>query len=113
MVLAKSIAICSRDSRDLAPPTCSYHEQSTTSNVLRRIVRQSNSLGVLRRQSKSHEVNRIPIHSGRRPWDAWEEKSLKKQCREFASQGCVKFTGYSRRPEILAAIEKLKSKTHS
>ena len=71
----------------------------------------------LRMLSVARLLNRLvpetSIQDVCRSWNVADEKSLKMQRREFSLQQSGGSCGYSRGPEILKALEKLKSKSHS
>jgi len=52
------------------------------------------------------------LEGGRHPWDAWEQKSVKKKMWEIMCQRSASSGGYNRGPEIFKALEKLKSRSH-
>jgi hypothetical protein len=91
--------------------SCMYDAKATTSMGGLPPAPKCKLMGVAKRQCHTH-VGEPWLGGGRRPRDAWEERSLKKQVREIVCQRSRSNSGYSRGPEILEALEKLKSKSH-
>ena len=88
---------------------CIIQEPPMTSNALTLLPRLK-LLHAATRQCKTHgELKQL--HSNRHLWDAWERKSLKRQMREAISQRSSISSGYSHGPEILKALETLKSRS--
>lgn len=88
--------------KQIPPSSSNFEEGRTVSKVL---------VPPLPR-CKTHD-GLAQLHSIRRPWDAWERRSLKKQVRDAVCRTTSNSSGYSRGPEFLKALEKLKSRSHS
>ncbi len=111
-VLAKGIVINPNGLWKTQPLNSNDDAPATTSLVVQPPLPRRHSLGVARHQCKTHEGQARP-HLSRRPWDAWERRSLKKQVRDIVGQNSTCSSRYSQGSEILKAIQKLKSRSHS
>ena len=69
------------------------------------------SLVMLARRESKTDGEETRNHSSPRPWDAWERRSLRKQIKEGVCQRSSRSNGYSQGPEILKALESLKSRS--
>ena len=109
--LAKSPDIGGASIQELPCTNISLSERLRTSKDVPPPRPQKHLLAVAHRKCKTHD--RQPrLHSNRRPWDAWEQKSLKK-LREIVGERSTCSSGYSRGPELLKAMEMLKNRSHS
>ena len=86
-------------------------ERLQTKPVIKRPCR-CKSCGIPQRLCKTHGEC-MPRNSDDRAWDAWERRALRKERRELAIDRGSTYTRYSRGPEILKAVEKLRSRSHS
>ena len=90
-----------------------FERLPSTCIVLQPPLPQCDSIVFVPKQgSKTHE-GEFCAHSIRRPWDAWEQRSLEKQVQESACQRSSGSSGYSQGPELLKAMENFKSRSHS
>ena len=94
-----------------ALPICSAEERPQKCMVIKRPPR-CNSLGTPQRLCKTHG-EWMPTNSDERAWDAWERIALRKERQQLASERGSTYTRYSRGPDILKALEKLRSRPHS
>jgi hypothetical protein len=92
-------------------PDCPIHELLTASKVLTPLSQLNSPTGTTRQCMTPGELKQL--HSNRRPWDAWEKRSLKRQVRENMCQRSSKSNGNSRGPEIMKALETLRTRSYS
>ena len=64
-----------------------------------------------KRTCRSIDRKNLRFLSGTQPYDEYERRSLRQQAREISQMRTAPYTGYTRGPEILRAIQKLKSET--
>jgi len=90
--------------------SCIFEARATTSEGILPPAPKWRRLDYVKRQCQTH--TREPrLEGGHRPWDAWEEKSLKKQRRKSMCQSSASSGGYSRGPELFRTLEKLKNRS--
>ena len=104
---------CPSASHGMLLSTSSDRRHASTSKGSRPHIPRFRSPLLVRRKCNTHGDPKAQLQDGHRPCYSWEERSLKKQRREDASQTSVATTRYSRGPEILQAMEKLKSRSYS
>lgn len=107
----KSIATDCNGLPEVTPTNLDYKNNRKKSAILPAL-HQHGSLGVVGRQCKTYDGQQR-LYPSRRPWDAWEKRSLKKQERDTICQQSSSSNGYTRGPEILNALEKLLSRSYS
>jgi len=111
-ILAKDIAITPNCLHKSLPSSSREDLQPSARKNLQPPLLPRHSLKESMVQCKTYSKELRPL-PGRRPWDVWDKRSLRKQRRENAAMRCSKDTGYSRGPKIFKELEKLKSRSHS
>lgn len=110
--LAKSPVMGAVGIEELPDTNVSLSEGIRTSKGVLPPRPHKHSLAVAHRKCKTH-VGQPRSLLDRRPWDAWERRSLKRQLRDTVGERSSGYTAYSRGPELLKAMEMLKSRSHS